>query len=123
MASSLLLLAPSRQPRLVGCLGKMRRELGIPSLNASDVERGMERLKGSSYLGSGPAHAWSSSTAVLNAGMRANPSEARAGGNTAAEAEAKEKEKAEAKRLVDLPLRKRAVDFDQLLPLLLDPVR
>ncbi|CAM9211740.1 unnamed protein product, partial [Hapterophycus canaliculatus] len=82
---------------------KLRRELRVPSLHASDVTRGLARLKGSGYLGSGPAHAWSSSGAV------STPSSSDV--VTAA------------KRAVDLSLRKRAVDFDQLVPLLLDPNR
>ena len=84
-------------------LRQLRRQLGVPSLNASDVARGLARLKESGYLGSGPAHAWSSAGPV----HASDPS---------AKAEA-------AKLAVDLSLRKRAVDFDQLLPLLIDPPR
>ncbi|CAM9560352.1 unnamed protein product [Ectocarpus sp. 8 AP-2014] len=82
---------------------KLRRELVVPSLNTSDVTRGLARLSNSGYLGSGPAHAWSSSGAVSTFSAPATV--------------------AAAKRAVDLSLRKRAVDFDQLVPLLLDTVR
>ncbi|CAM9822278.1 unnamed protein product [Ectocarpus sp. 4 AP-2014] len=82
---------------------KLRRELVVPSLNTSDVTRGLARLSNSGYLGSGPAHAWSSSGAVSMSSASATV--------------------AAAKRAVDLSLRKRAVDFDQLVPLLLDTVR
>ena len=85
---------------------QLRRELGIPSLNASDVARGLARLNGSGYLGSGPAHAWSSSDAA--------PTPSAASSVMVV---------ATAKRAVDLSLRKRAVDFDQLVPLLLDTAR
>lgn len=92
------------QPRAVICAPcQLRRELRVPSLHASDVTRGLARLKGSGYLGSGPVHAWSSSGAVSNV--------------SASDAVTA------AKRAVDLSLRKRAVDFDQLVPLLLDPNR
>ncbi|CBJ30496.1 similar to ankyrin 2,3/unc44 [Ectocarpus siliculosus] len=82
---------------------KLRRELVVPSLNTSDVTRGLARLSNSGYLGSGPAHAWSSSGAVSTFSASATV--------------------AAAKRAVDLSLRKRAVDFDQLVPLLLDTIR
>eukprot|EP00903_Cladosiphon_okamuranus_P021748 g19996.t1 len=85
---------------------KLRRELRVPALNAADVTRGLARLTGSGYLGSGPAHAWSSSGVVSPAS-----------GHAAVVA------LAGAKRAVDLSLRKRAVEFDQLVPLLLDPPR
>lgn len=83
---------------------QLRRELVVPALNTSDVTRGLARLSNSGYLGSGPAHAWSSSGAVSTSSAS----------TTAVAA---------AKRAVDLSLRKRAVDFDQLVPLLLDTVR
>lgn len=70
------------------------------------MARGLARLNGSGYLGSGPAHAWSSAEAVPT------PSAGSAVVVVAA-----------AKRAVDLSLRKRAVDFDQLVPLLLDTAR
>lgn len=82
---------------------QLRRELGVPSVNASDVTRGLARLKDSGYLGSGPAHAWSSSEAISASSASATA--------------------AAAKRAVDLSLRKRGVHFDQLVPLLLDPAR
>ena len=85
---------------------QLRRELGIPSLNSSDVARGLARLNGSGYLGSGPAHAWSSSDAAPSCSASAAAAAVAA-----------------AKQAVDLSLRKRAVDFDQLVPLLLDTAR
>lgn len=89
----------------------MRRELGIASLNKLDVERGLDRLKGSGYLGSGPAFAWSSSAPPPAIEARDDASQAAVVALAAA------------KRAVDLPFRMRSVDFDQLIPLLLDPVR
>lgn len=84
-------------------MSQIRRALKVPSLNASDVTRGLACLSGTGYLGSGPAHAWSSSGSVLATSTSAVV--------------------VEAKRAVDLSLRKRAVEFDQLVPLLLDPAR
>lgn len=97
---------PSNPPNLVGYTlhtPQLRRELVVASLNTSDVTRGLARLSNSGYLGSGPAHAWSSSGAVSTSSASATV--------------------AAAKRAVDLSLRKRAVEFDQLVPLLLDTVR
>lgn len=87
---------------------QLRRELRIPSLNLSDVGRGLDRLHGCGYLGTGPAHAWSS--AAVPGGRVAQSA-----GVAAATAAAK--------RAVDLAFRKRAMEFDQLVPLLLDPTR
>lgn len=97
---------PSSPTNLVGYIlhtSQLRRELDVPSLNTSDVTRGLARLSNSGYLGSGAAHAWSSSGAVSTSSASATV--------------------AAAKRAVDLSLRKRAVDFDQLVPLLLDAAR
>lgn len=86
---------------------QVRRQLGIPSLNASDVGRGVDRLNGTGYLGTGPAHAWTSSALPPGAVGRTSWSDA-AGA---------------ARRAIDASVRKRAVDFDELVPLLMDPMR
>lgn len=92
---------------------QLRRELGIPSLNASDVDRGLDRLTGRGYLGSGPAHAWFSSVVPNPAGEEGGA--AVAGSKTVAAAATF--------HAFDLKFGTRALDFDDLVPTLLHPAR